>query len=532
MAKEDFHKLPTILDTSTHDQSETIQKIPKLIGPYRIESLLEKGGMSILYLGTHPDTKEPTTVKILLPKFLSHPDVVKRFLDEAEIIAMADHPNIVKLYGYGEWEGGLYIAMEFIEGISLRQYILRHPLSLKLALEMVIDIAFALCHLHTHGVIHRDLKPENILITNQGVIKVIDFGIAQLLQDDEATDAGSKQRVIGTPIYMSPEQRHDPDHVSYPSDIYSLGIIAYELILGKLSHGRLHLSLMPKGIQPILSKALQPQAKARYCDVVDFISDLSDYMHSTAFKQDSQPSDQISEISESLRQVEHRLLPAAPPIWNIGPMDYTVHHGTAISGLYIDFHPIGEERYGILTIEPTSKGLDGVINTAVLRGVIKTMIKEALSPVKFVSSLNEFIIHDTISQEFLLHYLVLDTKDDTMNYVSCGPNQLWYLPKGQGHPQTMISENPPIGEQSHVTFNSTTQQWQDGDLIVLGSFMAPENPEVENDYIRNFLEQALIQCSIVPPSRLVHAMLNKIRTSPLQSLKDQNITLVSIYREM
>jgi len=225
---------------------------PSYIGPYKIESLLEKGGMSLLYLGTHPDTGEPTTIKVLSPKFITREDVIQRFLHEAEIIAIANHPNIVKLSGYGEWEKGLYIAMEFIEGPSLRQYLLRHPISLKQAIEIIIDIAYALCHLHTHGVIHRDLKPENILVTEGGSIKVIDFGIAQLLERPKE----EHPKVVGTPIYMSPEQKDNPASVTYSSDIYSLGIIAYELILGKLSHGRIHLSLMPKGIQKILSKVV------------------------------------------------------------------------------------------------------------------------------------------------------------------------------------------------------------------------------------------------------------------------------------
>src|SRR5262249_44107549 len=153
----------------------------------------------LLYLGTHPDTKEPVTIKVLSQKFLSHPEIVKRFLNEAEIIAMADHPNIVKLYGHGEWAGGLYIAMEFVQGISLRQYLLQTPMSLKRALEIILDVAYALCHLHTHGVIHRDLKPENILVTDIGTIKVIDFGIAQLLTEKSPQDAYPKQRLIGTP---------------------------------------------------------------------------------------------------------------------------------------------------------------------------------------------------------------------------------------------------------------------------------------------------------------------------------------------
>src|SRR6202040_2179363 len=113
--------------------------------------------------------------------------------------------------------------------------------------------------------------PENILIDQNGLVKVIDFGISQLLTVDKTHDS-HRQQFVGTPVYMSPEQRENPESVSYPSDIYSLGIIAYELVLGKLSHGQIHLSLMPKGLQKILNKALQPRQQDRYQDIVDFIT--------------------------------------------------------------------------------------------------------------------------------------------------------------------------------------------------------------------------------------------------------------------
>lgn len=173
----EFYKRPTLVDTENHEKES---EIPAQIGKYKVESLLNRGGMSLLYLGIHPETKEPITIKVLLDEYLSNKEMVERFLHESEIIAMTDHPNIVRLYGQGRWEKGLYIAMEFIQGISLRQLILQQTLSLKRSLEIVLQIAHALLHLHSHGIVHRDLKPENILLTAQGGIKVVDFGIAAL----------------------------------------------------------------------------------------------------------------------------------------------------------------------------------------------------------------------------------------------------------------------------------------------------------------------------------------------------------------
>ena len=207
---------------------------------------------------------------------------------------MANHPNIVTLYDSGVWENGLYIAMEYIEGISLRKWLENTPAGLKKRIEMILEIAYALVHLHTHHVIHRDLKPENILVTPSGHIKVIDFGIAQVL--NEKVQDPQNKRFIGTPIYISPEQREDPEKVSYPSDIYSLGIVSYEILLGKLSQGHVHLSLMPKGVRSILAKALNPDPKDRYHDVVDFIGDLSLYLHSEELDKDKKLTENFSSL--------------------------------------------------------------------------------------------------------------------------------------------------------------------------------------------------------------------------------------------
>ena len=395
---------------------------PKAIGPYKIESLLEKGGMSLLYLGTHPTTGDPVIIKVLSPRYTSHPEAVKRFLNEAEIIAMADHPNIVKLYGYGEWSGGLYIAMEFIQGISLRQYLLQTPTSLKRSLEIILDIAYALCHLHTHGIIHRDLKPENILVTESGAIKVIDFGIAQLLTSKERAELTSTQRLIGTPIYMSPEQREDPESVSYPSDIYSLGIISYELVLGKLSHGQIHLSLMPKGIQKILNKTLQYQARrplSGYRGLYFGCDELSALIYLAKGKK---AGDQLSELSENMEQAQGLLIPNHPPQWPEMEMGFTCHKGIGMTGLYCDFLELPEGAGLVVMGESTAKGATGIIYSAVVRGMIRALRHLTTPPAALATVLNDLISKDRLNQVFALCYLILDPFHNQWHYT---PMWIW-----------------------------------------------------------------------------------------------------------
>lgn len=467
MTNSDFYQQPTKPNIPPEEAVSNILRIPETIGPYRVETLLEKGGMSILYLSSHPETHAPTTIKVLSPKFASHPEIVERFLREAEIIALADHPNIVKLYGQGKWEEGLYIAMEFIQGISLRQYILQTPISLKRALEIIIDIAYALCHLHTHGVIHRDLKPENILVTETGAIKVIDFGIAQLLTET-TSDMPKQQRVIGTPIYMSPEQRENPEAVSFPSDIYSLGIIAYELMLGKLSHGQIHLSLMPKGMQKILVKALQPNVNDRYLDIVDFIVDVSAYLNSEAYEKDKIVRDHLSELSEGLRLTQSLFNKEKTLNWPELNIKVSTSSSYVISNTYHDFLDMGLGKYGIVLAETSLKSSAGLVVCSIFRGMFRALYNVIPNLSELATVLNQSMIHDGLDKDFRLNYLVIDTIKNEVQYLVCGQSYLWIKHHHKEFFKT-ICENPPLGQDFHAKFTTQKIEWKNLDSLILSN---------------------------------------------------------------
>lgn len=473
MTNPEFYQQPTKPAAQPNETPAQKLTIPQKVGPYKIETLLEKGGMSIIYLGSHPETHQLTTIKVLSPKFTSNPEIIERFLREAEIIALADHPNIVKLYGQGKWEGGLYIAMEFIQGISLRQYILQTPISLKHALEIIIDIAYALCHLHTHGVIHRDLKPDNILVTEAGTIKVIDFGIAQLLT--EASETPSHQRVIGTPIYMSPEQKENPESVSFPADIYSLGIIAYELILGRLSHGQIHLSLMPKGMQKILVKALQPNISKRYQDIVDFIVAVSAYLNSKEFEKDKVIKDQLSELSESLRHTQTLLIADIPPHWPNLNVQISTFSSQSISGVYHDFFELNPGLYAVAFTESSLKGIDGMVFCSIFRGMLRGLSKTISNLSELTQTLNQNTVQEGLDKNFNFNYLIIDTHKKLATFMICGQSYIWY--KTENKPITKIaSNNSPLGLDINSNFQSENMEWKNKDSFILCN-LAKEIPE-------------------------------------------------------
>lgn len=528
MAEADFYKQPTF--PSVPSKASARENLPKKIGPYKVEALLEKGGMSFLYLAIHPETKEPITIKVLFPEFLSNPEMVRRFLREAAIIAMADHPNIVKLYGQGEWEGGLYIAMEFIQGISLRQYLLRNLISLKHALELVMEISMALCHLHAHGIIHRDLKPENILVTESGGVKVIDFGIAQLLTDNQK-DPNAKRRLIGTPIYMSPEQKNDPESTSYPSDIYSLGIITYELVLGKLSHGQIHLSIMPKGLQKILAKALQLRPEDRYQDIVDFMTDISAYLHSPALLKENKELDPLSDLSESLRQAQHSLVPQTPPDWAKLDIGFATYRSLGTSSLYYDFYSLPNQTYGMIIGEPSVKGSPGIVYSSVLRGMVRALCRLTQRPQEMARVLNALLIEDPMKQHFSFSYLVLIPNENLFRFISCRSGHLWICPVTHSSFEPIITDNPSLGADPHANFFEIEYPWNVGDTIIFYASSGTASAGEDALFSQGQLQASLKETFQSSPQLQVDTIVRKARINLSHISEERSMVCVSLIRK-
>ena len=472
MAKEALHEQPTLPHIA--DAPGQAVDIPPQIGPYKIESLLSKGGMSLLYLGLHPEKRIPIAVKALKAQYLGHPEMKGQFLKEAEVIELADHPNIVKLYGHGEWEGGLYISMEWIKGISLKQFITQQSLSLKRSMEVILQVCYALLHLHTHGVIHRDLKPENILITESGQVKVIDFGISQMMwQPGEAPPRGLGG-VIGTPSYMSPEQRKDPLHVDVQADIYSLGVIAYELIVGKLSFGNIQLELIPKNLRTIIQKALELDKEDRYLDIVDLITDLSNYLRSSHLQSERRGSDEIKEVYEKLGIIHSEVVPDTAPDWAMIDLGLSRTQGIAPLGLYHDFFKLPSNDFVIFLARAPTNDIEALISVAHFKGLVRMIMSRhnTLSNLDFdlatlITELNNVYIGESLTKTLNLHALHLDPADDQLTAISCGFEPMWRLERGSDIPRLIESRNGPIGSESDASFLSVSDNWDDGDSVLL-----------------------------------------------------------------
>jgi predicted Ser/Thr protein kinase len=207
--------------------------IPDRIGRYRVVRRLGHGGMGSVYLGHDDELDRPVAVKV--PHFAAEDgsDVRERFRREARAAAALDHPNLCRVHDVGEWHGGPFLTMAYIEGRPLAELTADGPLPGDRAVELVRKVAEAVAYAHSRGVVHRDLKPSNILIDARGEPVVTDFGLALRAEagDERLTQAGTP---LGTPAYMSPEQiAGDPGAVGPATDVFSLGVILYELLAGR-----------------------------------------------------------------------------------------------------------------------------------------------------------------------------------------------------------------------------------------------------------------------------------------------------------
>ena len=202
------------------------------IGHYWIQRELGRGGMGAVYLAEHDETREKVAVKELLITAAADPIAVQRFLQEGAVMSRLTHPNIVRVRDIIEAGAGHYLALEFIEGGSLRDLLRGRPLPNPQAFAVMHGLLQALEHAHQHAIVHRDVKPENVMLSRAGEVKVADFGIARLTDDSATSNATKTGTTVGTPQYMSPEQV-TTSKVDHRSDLYSAGIVCYEVFCGR-----------------------------------------------------------------------------------------------------------------------------------------------------------------------------------------------------------------------------------------------------------------------------------------------------------
>lgn len=272
----------------------------QIIGHYKICGKLGEGGMGVVFLAEDGKLKRPVALKVLNTDFSRRKENISRFKHEARAASALNHPNILTIYEIGEFDKISYIASEYIKGETLRRKLKRGPLSLAETLKAALQIAAALNTAHSHGIIHRDIKPENIMLREDGYVKVVDFGLAKLLEEENINSSTitlfqtQPGVIIGTPVYMSPEQI-DGVCVDNRTDLFSLGSVIHECLTGKppfqgatiteiiskivsadaLPPSKLNPNVSPE-LDEITLKLLKKKPEERYQSAADLIPDLEE----------------------------------------------------------------------------------------------------------------------------------------------------------------------------------------------------------------------------------------------------------------
>ncbi len=270
----------------------------RLDGRYEISEIIGVGGMAVVYKAYDNVDDKIVAIKILKDEFTGNDEFLRRFKNESKAIAVLSHPNIVKVFDVSFGDLIQYIVMEYIDGITLKEYIDRQgPLSWNDAVRFTLQILRGLQHAHDKGVVHRDVKPHNIMVLSDGTIKVTDFGIARFARSEQRTIT---DKAIGSVHYISPEQARG-ENTDDKADIYSVGVMLYEMITGQLpfqAESAVSVAIMqlqkdpklprdingsiPLGLEQVTMHAMQKDAAKRYKSAAEMLCDLEEFKKNPA----------------------------------------------------------------------------------------------------------------------------------------------------------------------------------------------------------------------------------------------------------
>ncbi len=261
------------------DELPSNERLAERLPQFEILELVGSGGMGAVYRARQKSLDRIVALKIIRPQVAQEGDFAERFTREARAMAKLNHANILHIHDFGHIDGFYYFVMEFVDGANLRHLIESKEIASTKALSLVSQICDALEYAHREGVVHRDIKPENILVNHQGQVKIADFGLAKLLDQSQFgnTLTGTYQ-VIGTPRYMSPEQMEGAKDIDHRADIYSLGVVLYEMLTGELPLGRFdppsQKSDVDQRLDEVVFRALEKEPTKRYQQASEVRTDV------------------------------------------------------------------------------------------------------------------------------------------------------------------------------------------------------------------------------------------------------------------
>jgi len=264
-----------------------IDELAPMFPDYELQALVGRGGMGAVYRARHKKLDRLVAIKLLLPDLVGDPSFAERFEGEARTMAKLAHPGIVGLFDFGRSGPWFFLVMEYVDGANLRELLAQGNLRPHEVLGYVGQLCDALQYAHDHRVVHRDIKPENLLVDGDGRVRITDFGLAKLVGTGaSAVPLTQSNQQLGTPLYMAPEQVHAAAAVDHRADLYSLGVVVYEMLTGRLPLGRFQppsaRDAAAKPFDPVVMKSLESDPAQRYQAAREVKRDLQQHSDDAA----------------------------------------------------------------------------------------------------------------------------------------------------------------------------------------------------------------------------------------------------------
>lgn len=352
------------LDRTPLTPDELAPHFPQL----EILECLGRGGMGVVYQARQKSLDRMVALKLLAPERISDPDFAGRFAQEARALAALNHPNIVTVYDFGQAGGFYFLLMEFVDGVNLRQAMKAGRFTPEQALAVVPPVCEAMQAAHDNGIVHRDIKPENLLLDKDGCVKIADFGIAKMLHADSSDLGLAESQPAGTPQYMAPEQK-EPAGADHRADIYSLGVVLYELLTGELPADQLQPPSRKVRIDvrldEIVLRALESSPELRFQSAADLRTQVETMVMTPAPGRTAAPSSSTN---------RSRLIKSGFSILT------TSERLATFGGQMFCFRSRGQLILDDRQLTHSLNGVDTVIPLAAIRDVSEGMLPRTVNP--------------------------------------------------------------------------------------------------------------------------------------------------------
>ncbi|MFA5205853.1 MAG: SpoIIE family protein phosphatase [Lentisphaeria bacterium] len=500
------------------------------VGPYTVLGRIGAGGMGAVFRARGADGRE-VALKVMNPELTANADLVRRFQREYEISAALDHPNIARVLDCGQdHDRGIYIAMELVEGRSAKALCQSGGADLVTTCDIIEQAAAGLAYAHAHNVVHRDIKPENLLVRPDGVVKIIDFGIARLDQPETVT-LTLTNAVMGSPLYMSPEQRDNPKAVDHRADIYALGVTFYQLLSGRLPSGLISLELIPAGLRRILETSMAYEAGRRYASVQEMLDDLRRYRAGASLAADRHALDEVTDNTRLREQLIESLFPREVPVLPGFDLARLFLPADGVGGNYHDFVSAGPGRLGVLVGNVSNRpGVRSALFLAMIRAAFRLSAEDGeADPAAVLARINRFIAREGFDEFALVTYAVLESVGRRVHLASAGYRPaLWWHAASQSFSQ-VAAAGMGLGIDADASFSREELALASGDFLVFATAGIPKLQNMAGEaYGAARLEAVLRDHAAAGAAELVEAVRRDLRHFAAGVAQNDDLTLIAI----